>query len=175
MTPPESTAAAPAGGPRSLRDRLILFCASCFGLGYVGAATGTVTVAVLGIPLFYLVHTWPFVAQLVLLVVVTGVSVWLSDVGERILQEKDSNKLVVDEIVGYFVAVIGLPWSWPIVAATFFIERAIDIVKIPPATTIEARVHGGWGVVLDDVVAGLYTWVIVQVLIWLAPGVMLQG
>ncbi len=160
-------------GPRSARDKAILFFASCFGLGYVGCATGTVTVAVLGIPLFYLIHTWSVMAQLGLLVVVTAVGVWLSDVGERILDEKDSNKLVIDEIVGYLVAIIGLPWTWPIVAVTFFIERVIDIVKVPPANIIEDRVPGGWGVVLDDVVAGLYTLGIVKLLIWLAPGMML--
>ena len=77
--------------------------------------------------------------------------------------------MVVDEIAGYLVAVIALPFTWKIVLLSFALERAIDIAKVPPANIIEKRVPGGWGVVLDDIVAGLYTLGIIHTLMHFYP------
>jgi phosphatidylglycerophosphatase A len=82
-------------------------------------------------------------------------AIFIAGHADRVLNEKDSKKNVIDELPGYLIALIGLPATWQIVVAAFFIERIIDIVKVPPANWIEKRLPGGWGVVLDDVVAGL--------------------
>ena len=55
-----------------------------------------------------------------------------------------------------------LPWSWRLVVAAFLLERGIDILKVWPANGLEKRVKGGWGVVLDDVVAGIYACVLLH-------------
>lgn len=102
-------------------------------------------------------------------VVVSAMAVWVHQVGDRILNEKDSRKLVWDEIAGYMIAIAFLPFTWRTAIVAFLIERAIDITKIPPARGIERNWPGGWGVVGDDVVAGLYTCGIMHTLIRIAP------
>ena len=120
-------------------------------------ASGTVTVAVVGIPAFWLLHRLPPVLYAIFLAVFIILSVWIHERGDRILGQKDSRMLVWDELAGFFVAVAFLPFSLPIALAAFVLERALDIAKAPPANWIERRWPGGWGVVGDDLVAGLYT------------------
>ncbi len=159
--------------PRRPAAQRLLLCVGSLGpLGHL-PASGTVTVAVVGIPLYYLMHDWSRTTFAVVVGVVTLASVWIHEVGDRWLGEKDSRKLVWDEVVGYLFA-IGLlhTFSWPLALVAFLIERAIDIVKVPPARWIERCWPGGWGVVGDDVVAGLYTCAILQALQALAPGLL---
>ncbi len=77
--------------------------------------------------------------------------------------------LVWDELAGYMVAVVGLPFTWQLALAAFLIERILDILKIPPANWIEDHVPGGWGVVGDDIIAGLYTCGILHAIARAAP------
>jgi phosphatidylglycerophosphatase A len=144
----------------SRRDRLLLFIGSLCYLGFVPVASGTVAVAVAGVPLHLLLVKgwglgWP--AYVVFTLAFTLFAIFIAGQADRVLNEKDSKKNVIDELPGYLIALVGLPVTWQIVAAAFFLERMIDIAKVPPANWIERHVPGGWGVVLDDVVAGLYT------------------
>jgi phosphatidylglycerophosphatase A len=134
-----------------------------------------VTVGVVGVPLFYLVQTCPTWHRVLATAAFTALSIWIHQAGDAILAEKDSRKLVWDELAGYFVAIAVLPFSWPIAVAAFVIERSFDIVKVPPARWIERTWPGGLGVVGDDVVAGLYTCAILHAAVrwaphWLAAG-----
>lgn len=157
--------------PRGVR-RIVLWIGSLGPLGHM-PASGTVTVAVVGIPLYYGMHDWSRTTFAIVLIAATLGSVWIHDVGDRWLGEKDSRQLVWDEVIGYLFAV-GLldTFSWRLALAAFLIERTIDIVKVPPARSIERRWPGGWGVVGDDVVAGLYTCAILQALTTFAPSVL---
>lgn len=150
------------------RDRAILLVGSFGPLGYM-PASGTVTVAVLGIPLFWLSQQWALWAMPVAAIAVSAVAVWIHQVGDRILNEKDSRKLVWDEIAGFMIAISFLPFTWEIAIVAFLIERAIDIAKVPPARGIERNWPGGWGVVGDDIVAGLYTCGIMHAILLIAP------
>jgi len=154
---------------KNIVDQLVLFCGSLGYVGFVPLASGTISVAIWGIPLFYLMHTLSWPVYLIITVVFFFVAVWLSGKGDQILCEKDSRKMVVDEIAGYMVAVFLLPFTWQVVVLSFLLERAIDITKIPPANIIEAKVPGGWGVVLDDIIAGLYTLGIMHILWYFFP------
>ena len=171
--PRDPTPVDDASVDRPLRERLILLIG---GLGPLGRApaSGTVTVALAGIPVFILASALdvPLWAYLTALALLTGVSIWIHDVGDRILGEKDSRRLVLDELVGYFIAMIAVAPTWQLIALGFFIERAIDIAKVPGARQIERHIPGGWGVVGDDVVAGLYTLGILRLLMWAAPAAM---
>lgn len=155
-----------------LRDRVLLFIGSLAYIGYVPIASGTVTVAVVGVPvalLLLVILKLTVPAYVAFVAVFTLFSIWIAGESDRVLNEKDSSKNVIDELPGYWIALVGLPLTWPVVIAAFFIERAIDIKKIWPATWIERRLPGGWGVVLDDVVAGLYTLAILQAINWWRP------
>ena len=148
-------------GERTTRQRVLLLVGSIGPLGYC-PASGTVAVAVVGVPLFRLMHEWPWWLYVAAVIVFSAASVWIHQVGDRILGEKDSRKLVWDELAGFLVAVILVPFTWQLAAVAFVLERVIDIVKIPPAGWIERRVPGGWGVVGDDLIAGVYTCVILH-------------
>lgn len=158
--------------PTTTLDRVILFIGSLAYLGFVPIASGTVAVAVAGIPLYLLLAvvldlSWPMYT--IVVTAFTLFSIWIADRTDRILGEKDSKRNVIDELPGYLIALIGLPVTWQFIVAAFFIERAIDIAKVWPASWIERRLPGGWGVVLDDVVAGLYTLVLLRLGLHLAP------
>lgn len=173
-----TTSAQPLPNRRTTAQNIILFVGSLAYIGFVPIASGTVTVAVVGIPLHlvlvgYLSWSWQLFAGFV--IALTLASVWVAGKTDQILNEKDSSRNVIDELPGYFVALIGLPITWQIIAAAFFLERAIDIAKIWPANWIEDHLPRGWGVVMDDVVAGIYTLVILRAAIWLVPAWMGVG
>lgn len=162
----------PGARPRTTAEGLLLFAGSLAYLGFVPVASGTVAVAVVGIPLYLLLAgvlklSWPVYLGVVL--AFTLVAVWIADRTDRILNEQDSKRNVIDELPGYLIALAGVPLTWQLVVAAFFIERAIDIAKIWPASWVERKVPGGWGVVLDDVVAGLYTLAILHAAIRFIP------
>jgi len=154
---------------RSIGQRLVLLIGSVGPLGHL-PASGTATVAVLGVPLFWLMHTLTPPVQVAVIVVFSALSVWLHQVGDAILGEKDSSTLVWDELAGFLVAVMLVPFTWQLALIAFVLERILDITKIPPANWVERRVPGGWGVVGDDLVAGAYTCVALHLLIKFAPG-----
>lgn len=154
------------------REKLLLWVGSIGPVGHL-PASGTVAVAVAGIPGFYLMAGWPMPVRVGICVAFALASVWLHSVGDRILGEKDSRKLVWDELAGYWIAVLPASvFNWRIAAATFFLERFIDIVKVPPANAIERRWPGGWGVVGDDVIAGLYTAILLAAALHFTPDLM---
>ena len=156
--------------PRGLRQRWLLLIGSVGPLGHC-PASGTVTVAVIGVPLVWLADRYavPLWAYLVATAVLTLAGVWIHQVGDRILGEKDSRKLVIDELVGYVVAMTAVTPTWKLLLVGLFLERAIDIVKVWPASWAEKHLPGGWGVVGDDVVAGLYTLIVLHVIVALVP------
>ena len=163
---------APTPAPRTTTGSLVLFVGSLAYLGFVPVASGTVAVAVVGVPLHWVLVGvlglgWP--AYLGLVAVFTFVAVWVAGRADAVLGEKDSSRNVIDEIPGFLLALVGLPWTWQIVVAAFVIERAIDIAKVWPANWVERRLPGGWGVVFDDVVAGLYTCAILHAAAALLP------
>lgn len=150
----------------------MLLIGSIGPLGHL-PASGTVTVLVLGPPAMWLLADVPTSATVVITFAIVLASVAIHDAGDRVLNTKDSRTLVWDEIAGFLVAICTVKaFSLPLLAIAFFAERAIDIAKVPPANWIERRWPGGWGVVGDDVAAGLYTAAILHAAIALVPAVM---
>ncbi len=142
---------------RTRGARCLLLVGSLGPLGHL-PASGTVAVAVVGIPLAWWMRGQMEVGgYLAVWVAFTAIAVWVHQVGDRILGEKDSRKLVLDELSGFWLAVLLVPVTWQMFMIAFFVERAVDIMKVPPANIIERKVPGGMGVVFDDVMAGIYT------------------
>lgn len=154
--------------PLTSMRRTWLLIGSIGPLGHL-PASGTVTVAIVGIPLFAIMHRLPATTYLAITVAFTAASIGVHQVGDRILGEKDSRRLVWDELVGFMIAVALVPFTWQLVGLAFILERALDILKIPPARQIEKGWPGGWGVVGDDAVAGLYTCALLHLTIHLVP------
>jgi phosphatidylglycerophosphatase A len=86
-----------------------------------------------------------------------------SGVVERELGQRDPGFIVIDEFVGYLVAVAGLPQTGAYLVSAFFLFRFFDILKPRPIRDVEEHVGGGLGIMLDDVLAGLITNAVLQV------------
>jgi len=77
-------------------------------------------------------------------------------------QNHDSPEVVIDEVVGYLVAMLWMPMTWQAFTYTFVLFRALDMIKPPPISWIDKNVRGGYGVMLDDLVAGIVTNLVFQ-------------
>jgi phosphatidylglycerophosphatase A len=135
--------------------RFVILFATWGGTGYSPLASGTVgTLA--AIPLYLILARLPLPLYLLTLVPFFFFASWVSGLAEEIFAEKDSGKIVIDEVVGYLVTMAGVPLSWQGVVLGFFLFRLFDIVKVEPARYCDQHLKNGYGVVLDDVVAGVY-------------------
>jgi phosphatidylglycerophosphatase A len=145
----------------------ILFLATGAYSGYAPVAPGTVGTLV-AIPFIFLsaqLFSFSVVLHLVVIVLAIAGACWVADIADRELEEHDSGKIVIDEIVGFLVARAVRDASLSRLGLAFFLFRLFDIVKPPPASFFDEKVPGGVGVVLDDVCAGLYTNLIVRILL----------
>lgn len=154
----------PAEPMRSAIQRFfVLGISSGFGAGYMPVAPGTWG-SIVGIPLGFLLLHLPNEVALALCIALFVFFSLLADRACRHWGNMDSQRVVSDEIIGQAISLYGLrtvvdpvtglpPWVW--VLAAFLLFRLFDIVKPYPARTFD-RVKSGWGVVMDDVVAGLY-------------------
>ncbi len=138
--------------------------ASGAGLGYVPYASGTFG-SLLGVVLY--VALWQAgmstAAMAVVLVLATGAAIWLAGLAEELLQDHDSGKIVLDEVVGMAIALVGFAPTVGNVVAIFVLFRVLDVIKLWPASWIDRQMPGGLGVVLDDVVSGVYANVVANV------------
>jgi len=147
----------------TVSNRLLLLIGSLGPIGHL-PASGTLAVIAVGVPMFMWMSTWSGLVYYGFLILFTFASVWLHAVGDRILGEEDSRTLVWDELCGFWLATVLLPFTWSGVVLAVLVERFFDILKIPPANWIERHIPGGWGVVGDDLVAGVYTILTLQLL-----------
>ncbi len=102
-----------------------------------------------------------------LLLITAGI--FAADSAEKILG-KDSSHIVIDELCGYFVSILFVPKTFGYLFAAFLLFRFFDIVKPPPVRNIEKMVPGGTGIMMDDVMAGIYANVCLQVWICFQAG-----
>ena len=149
-------------GEASLGKTVVKLIATGLGSGYSPFAPGTAGTLV-AIPLYLALSTlsWPlYLASVSLL---TLLAVYASGEAERIFDKKDSPRIVIDEIVGFLWSLFLIGPTAGRIAAAFFLFRIFDILKPPPARWCQDRFPGGWGVVGDDVMAGIWANVALQV------------
>jgi phosphatidylglycerophosphatase A len=141
-------------------------------VGYLPLAPGTWG-SLVGVGIFLLlVRATPpnatVVVALFAIVVVTFVGIWAATRTEQLSGRKDPGKVVVDEVAGQFIALFPLTlfprWSTLAVIVSFILFRFFDIVKPYPANRLQ-DLNGGAGVMLDDLVAGVYAAVIVSIVL----------
>jgi phosphatidylglycerophosphatase A len=90
------------------------------------------------------------------LVIVIVVSIWAAGRYQKLSGQNDPPKVVIDEVAGFSLTMFLLPLSWPILGLGFVLFRFFDILKPYPIRHLE-RLKGGFGIVMDDLLAGLYT------------------
>jgi phosphatidylglycerophosphatase A len=136
--------------------------ATFFYVGYFPYAPGTLgTLA--AVPLYYMVSFLPYYLYIPFTALFIILSVWASGIAEGLFGEKDPGYIVADEVSGFLVTMILVPLTLTNVAIGFFLFRFFDIVKPPPSRQSE-RLEGGLGVVMDDVVAGVYANILLQII-----------
>jgi len=149
---------------------VVLAIATAGGAGYAPGAPGTVG-ALVALPLFGLLARLPAVFYAAAVLGLLAVGIWAASEAERIWQTKDDGRIVIDEVVGQLVSLAPLlalrgtgldARTWAFLVVTGFVAfRCFDIWKPPPVRQAERHFAGGTGVMLDDVVAGLYGAVVV--------------
>lgn len=140
------------------------FVAMGFGAGLVPVLPGTAG-SLLGLLLFWFVHhlhTGYYLSMLLGLFVLGSIAAGRSS---RLLGDGDPSCIVIDEIFGMLLALLLLPPGWLWLLLGFVLFRAFDILKPWPIGFVDARVPGGLGIMLDDLFAGVYTFIIVQSLV----------
>jgi phosphatidylglycerophosphatase A len=148
--------------PVSVWRNPIHFLAFGFGSGAAPYAPGTFGTLV-AIPLYLLMaplSLWIYVA---IVVVMTMVGVWLCGVTSRDLGIHDHSGIVWDEIVGYLITMAAAPPGIGWIVVGFLLFRFFDILKPWPIRYIDQHVEGGWGIMLDDILAGVFSLLVLQV------------
>ncbi len=136
------------------------FFALGFGLGLAPKAPGTFG-TLLGLPLL-LVMPAELGSYLLVVLVFFAFGVWCCDVCTRYLGVHDHGAIVWDEVVGYLITMVALPISWSWMLAGFVVFRFFDIIKPWPISWLDKRVHGGLGIMIDDVLAGIFAAITLQ-------------
>lgn len=145
------------------KGKLIRLFATGFGAGYSPKAPGTVG-TLWGIPLFLLFNCAnPFVYML-LAIGFVFFSIYIAEMHERTLNRHDSSEIIIDEIAGYLVTMVWMPSTWQALLLGFILFRVFDIWKPFPISRIDKRLGGGFGVVADDLVAGIFASIILQII-----------
>lgn len=145
-----------------LSGKIALVLATWFGSGLIPFASGTFgTLA--AIPVILVLDNLQIGCRALFLIVVVGVAVWSSGLTQDLLKTEDPSEVVIDEVAGFLLATLFLPLSWLALGLVFFLFRFFDILKPYPINRLE-RLKGGFGIVMDDLLAGVYayagTWLI---------------
>ncbi|PID48740.1 MAG: phosphatidylglycerophosphatase A [Proteobacteria bacterium] len=148
----------------------IHFIAFGFGSGLSPIAPGTVgTLA--AIPLYLVLAQLSLPVYLMLLLVAAISGIWVCGASSQALGVHDHGGIVWDEFVGFWITMMAAPTGWYWIAIGFVLFRVFDICKPWPIAWADQQVHGGMGIMLDDILAGLYALLLMQLLAyWVASG-----
>jgi phosphatidylglycerophosphatase A len=141
--------------------------ASTFGIGYIGKGGGTVAAifACLCWYAIWAVHPLGVTEQCIIVLAVTALGVWSAGKMEP-YWGKDDKKVVIDEVAGMIISLLLVPASWQYILIGLALFRFFDIAKPLYIRRME-NIKGGWGVMMDDVLAGIYANIILQLLVQL--------
>lgn len=148
---------------RELIKRPVCFLGLGFGSGLAPKAPGTFgTIA--AIPIYLLMQNLSLMTYLVLTVIAFIVGIWICQKSADWLGKEDPSAVVWDEIVGYLVTMIAAPQGWQWVVLGFALFRFFDILKPWPISLADKELHGGFGIMFDDVIAGIFSAGCIQLL-----------
>jgi phosphatidylglycerophosphatase A len=149
--------------------RIALLVCTFGGVGYAPVAPGTFGSAA-GVLLFLLMRhagVGPSVEAAVI-VALTLAGAWSGSVAERHFGTRDPGAGVIDEVAGMLLTLFLLPAGWAVVTIAFFLFRVLDVFKPFPARRLEL-LHGGWGMMADDLMVAIYANIAMRVLLALVP------
>ena len=140
------------------------FLAFGFGSGLAKKAPGTWGTLV-AIPIFLLICALPWWAYLMVTLCVTLFGIWLCGASSKALGVHDHPGIVWDEIAGFLITMIAVPVSWLTILLGFALFRLFDIWKPWPISLLDRHVDGGLGIMLDDIFAGVFAAISLQLIL----------
>lgn len=146
------------------------FLASGFGSGLSPIAPGTMgTLA--AIPFWFIFATYlPFWGYITIITLAALAGIVICQKASDELGVHDHGGIVWDEFVGLWITMICVPVSLPNAILGFVVFRFFDVLKPWPIKVIDEKVGGGFGIMLDDIIAALFSWITVQIIIlWIIP------
>jgi phosphatidylglycerophosphatase A len=150
-------------GPWNGAQKFLVSLATLFGLGKFSKGPGTLgTLAT--IPLFLLLSWFGPLVYMVVTVLFVPLAILSAQAYENAVGGHDHKEIIIDEVVGFLVAMTWLPMTWKAILIGFLLFRVLDIFKPFPIGYLDKKVLGGLGVVVDDLAAGIIASVILQVL-----------
>lgn len=147
----------------SIWSNPLYFLAFGFGAGTFPWMPGTIGTLV-AIPIYLLLKDLPLSAYAILLGVFFLFGIWCCQITEKALGRSDHPGIVWDEIVGYLATMFSAPHGLVWVILGFVLFRAFDIFKPWPIDWLNRHLHGGFGIMADDVMAAVYSWIIIQMI-----------
>ncbi|MEN8200103.1 MAG: phosphatidylglycerophosphatase A [Thermodesulfobacteriota bacterium] len=144
-------------------DKLIMFLATGFHSGNLPKAPGTWGSLAALVPWYFFRHL-PLPTYLGVVAGIFVLGCLLAGSAEKILDQADAGAIVIDEFVGMFITLIAAPDHPAAWLLAFLLFRLFDILKPFPVSWFDERIHGGFGIMMDDVIAGLYALLSLQLL-----------
>lgn len=149
--------------PQAVWQRPLYFFAFGFGSGAMPVAPGTWG-TLMAIPFYLFLRSWPILFYLLFVVSFIILSIWVCEKVSREIHVHDHPGMCIDEFCGYFVTMINAPHGMLWVLLGFLLFRLFDIWKPWPINIIDKKMTSGVGMILDDIVAGIYGLIIIQVI-----------
>ena len=146
----------------NIKQKSVMFLATGCYIGNISFAPGTFG-SVLGLPLCFFLSKIDFSIAVLLTLIFILFAIWIANEAEKIFNTEDPGCIVIDEIAGIILTLFGLPFNIFSVTAGFLVFRTLDIWKPYPIRLLENKFSGGIGIVLDDVVAGILSNLILRV------------
>ncbi len=142
------------------------FLAFGFGSGLLPKAPGTYgTLA--AIPVYLIIQELPLESYLLFITISAILGIWLCSTASKALQLHDHPGIVWDEFVGFWITMIAAPPGWLWIAVGFILFRLFDIWKPWPIRVLDRHIHGGLGIMLDDIVAGIFACIALHSIYWI--------
>ncbi len=155
--------------PETVWKNPIHFLACGLGAGTIKFMPGTWG-SLMAIPFYLALRQLSPLSYLLVLAIAIVFGFWICDVTAKDFGESDPGPIVWDEMVGMWLALWAAPNGWMWIAGGFILFRVFDIFKPWPIKLAQDKLPGGYGIVVDDLLAGLYTWIILQLVVWIFLG-----
>jgi len=149
---------------KNLKEKLSFFFATGCYVGLIGIIPGTVGSAA-AIVLCFFFSLLSIKAAIIGTFIFILFSILVADITEKITQAKDPGCVVIDEYAGMLVTLLGIQFTWASIIFGFFIFRFFDILKPFPIRTLEKKLPGGAGAVMDDVLAGVFSNITLRIIL----------
>jgi phosphatidylglycerophosphatase A len=137
---------------------------TCLGIGYIGKGAGTIAAIVTCVAWYFTRAGGYLLPSVAITIAITLIGIWSSGEVAKVWG-KDPSKVVIDEAAGMCISLLFVPVTFKYVLAGLILFRFFDIMK-PLFIHKMEKLHGGWGIMMDDVLAGAYANILLQAILW---------